>query len=65
MTGDEERARRVRELAYRLWEEAGKPEGGRAAEFWVEAERQVEAGADEQVELEVVERKRQADESEE
>ncbi len=27
-------------VAYRLWEEAGKPEG-RSEEFWIEAEKQI------------------------
>lgn len=32
----------IRARAYKLWEEAGKPEG-RMDEFWYEAERQLKA----------------------
>lgn len=32
-----DRSKRVRERAYRLWEEAGRPEG-RALDHWLEAE---------------------------
>ncbi|TFV37991.1 DUF2934 domain-containing protein [Bradyrhizobium niftali] len=32
----------IRARAYKLWEEAGKPEG-RMDEFWYEAERQIKA----------------------
>ncbi|MGE0213314.1 MAG: DUF2934 domain-containing protein [Parvibaculaceae bacterium] len=35
---DGERERKIREKAYRLWEEAGRPEG-RALEHWAEANR--------------------------
>lgn len=38
---DVERERRIREKAYRLWEEAGRPEG-RALEHWAEANRSFE-----------------------
>ena len=38
---DGERERRIREEAYRLWEEAGRPEG-RALEHWSEAKRKYE-----------------------
>jgi hypothetical protein len=31
---------RIRARAYQLWEEAGQP-AGRAVEFWLEAERQI------------------------
>jgi hypothetical protein len=63
---DDDRVRRIRELAYRLWEEAGSPHG-EAGRYWAEAERRVDAGEDEDVELAVMERqrKRQVDESEE
>jgi hypothetical protein len=37
---DSERERRIRELAYELWEQAGKPDGG-AEEYWYEAERRL------------------------
>ncbi len=37
---DTERERAVRELAYDLWERAGRPEGG-AEGYWYEAERQL------------------------
>jgi hypothetical protein len=37
---------RVRDLAYRLWEEAGRPEG-RAEEFWFIALREVTGAAPE------------------
>lgn len=36
----EEEARGVRELAYRLWEAAGRPDGGEL-DFWLEAERRL------------------------
>lgn len=35
---DTERDLQIRELAYRLWEDAGRPDGG-ADEFWYAAER--------------------------
>jgi Protein of unknown function (DUF2934) len=35
--------RKQRELAYRLWEERGRPEG-RAEEDWFEAERRLQSG---------------------
>ena len=35
---DIERDSQIRELAYRMWEDAGRPEGG-ADEFWYAAER--------------------------
>jgi len=35
----------IREYAYRLWLEAGKPEG-RERDFWHQAERQLQALAD-------------------
>lgn len=35
---DTERDSQIRELAYRMWEDAGRPEGG-ADEFWYAAER--------------------------
>ena len=38
--------KRVRELAYRLWDEAGRPEG-RADEFWFIALREVTGAAPE------------------
>ena len=37
---DTERERRIRELAYDLWERDGRPEGG-ADEYWYEAERRI------------------------
>ena len=40
MTEHTEREQRVRERAYYLWEGAGKP-GGRAMEFWEQAEREI------------------------
>ena len=40
MTEHTEREQRVRERAYYLWELAGKP-GGRATEFWEQAEREI------------------------
>lgn len=39
MSDDHEK--RIRERAYQLWEDAGRPPG-RALEHWVEAERQLE-----------------------
>lgn len=36
----EEREQRIRDLAYRMWEEDGRPEG-RAAEYWQRAEAEV------------------------
>jgi hypothetical protein len=36
------REERIRNKAYELWEQAGKPEG-READHWAEAERQVDA----------------------
>ena len=41
---DSEQDRRIRELAYELWERAGRPDGG-ADEYWYEAERQLAAEA--------------------
>jgi hypothetical protein len=40
---EDERTQRIRETAYRLWEQAGRPAGG-ADEFWYEAERLVAEG---------------------
>jgi DUF2934 family protein len=37
--------KQIRELAYRLWLEAGKPEG-REKEFWHQAERQLQNWAE-------------------
>ncbi|MDR5735946.1 DUF2934 domain-containing protein [Caballeronia sp. LZ025] len=34
----------IRSLAYQLWEEAGCPDG-RAAEFWAQAEKQLDVQA--------------------
>jgi hypothetical protein len=36
-----ERENRIREIAHRLWEEAGQPDG-RDNEFWTRAEMQIE-----------------------
>jgi Protein of unknown function (DUF2934) len=36
---------RIRELAYRLWEEAGRPEG-RSDEFWERARQQIDEERD-------------------
>ena len=45
MSGKEEQIRR---RAYRLWEEAGRPEG-RSGEFWLAAERDILGGADDSI----------------
>lgn len=37
------REQEIREVAYRLWEQAGRPEG-RALEFWLKAETAAAAG---------------------
>jgi hypothetical protein len=37
---DTDRDRSIRELAYELWERAGRPAGG-AEEYWYEAERRL------------------------
>lgn len=44
MEMDVDRDRRIRDLAYDLWEQAGRPDGG-AEEYWYEAERRL-AGED-------------------
>lgn len=46
----EDRAPQVRELAYYLWEKAGRP-CGREHEFWAEASREIEAGDEEERDL--------------
>ena len=38
-----ERESRIRELAYQLWEVAGRPEG-HDREFWEQAETQINSG---------------------
>ena len=38
----DDRERRVRDEAYRLWDEAGRPEGAGEA-YWYEAEKRIEA----------------------
>jgi hypothetical protein len=42
---DTEREQRIRERAYELWEQAGRPDGG-AEEFWRQAEREIEEQED-------------------
>ena len=42
---DSEREQRIRELAYELWEQAGRPSGG-AEEYWYEAERRLRDESD-------------------
>ncbi|MFJ5487693.1 DUF2934 domain-containing protein, partial [Hansschlegelia beijingensis] len=41
-----DRERRIREIAYQLWEDAGRPEG-QERQHWLEAERRVAADAGE------------------
>lgn len=43
---DEDRLRRIREIAYDLWEKEGRPEG-REHEFWLRAEEIVDGKTDE------------------
>lgn len=43
-----DRERRIKDEAYRLWDEAGRPEG-RGDEHWYEAERRIAAGEGEPV----------------
>jgi hypothetical protein len=38
---DEDREQRIRERAYQLWEQAGRPEEG-TEDFWGQAEQQLE-----------------------
>lgn len=45
---------RIRERAYRIWEEAGRPEG-KAVEHWLQAEAEIaseEQGIEREIELE-------------
>ena len=45
---------RIRERAYELWEQAGRPEG-RAVEHWLQAETEIaaaEKGLDQEIKLE-------------
>ncbi|MBV9286249.1 MAG: DUF2934 domain-containing protein [Hyphomicrobiales bacterium] len=42
------REEQIRRRAYRLWEDAGRPEG-RSGEFWLAAERDILGGADDAI----------------
>ncbi len=44
-SSNEDREQRIRERAYSLWEEEGRPEG-RADEFWERARKLIEAEDD-------------------
>ena len=43
-----DRQEEIRRLAYRLWEEAGRPEG-RSDEFWLAAEIEILGGTDDSI----------------